>query len=116
MKVYLRLKGARFGSLGHVVSTGYWCDDGTLLVTKRYMSIFLKRMWEYNKYLIQIRNVDTNWDDLFCHVISHEYMHNAIYKVAGLKVSSKFDIFMHNANIVKNAKYIGLGMNIIKEE
>ena len=89
MKYYLRLKD----KAPYKCVLGWLCyaqNRHTGTVTIKHITIFLSRIWaSYNSN--KRRGKTHCFDDLLCHVISHEHIHAAIHKIGEHDASRKFD-------------------------
>ena len=106
IRVYYRLKGNMYKtSLAHH-NTTYNRNTGEKL--NEYISIFLFRDWDFYTHRL-IRSKYWDWDEVFSHIVSHEYMHKAIEEVAGRKTNTLFDNIA--GTVDKNPFQAGWGMN-----
>jgi hypothetical protein len=82
---------------------------------REYISIFLPRIWRTIEFY-KAKHTEPrfyNWNDLFAHTISHEYIHKAIQDAEGDKATAQFDNIAGRINKCPNQ--VGIGMNINKE-
>ena len=114
MKVYYRTKCNLYGSatLAHTY-TAYINNNDKPKITKQYISVFLPRVWSIYKFR-QRRGIKHDWDELFSHVISHEYLHVAISKAGKIKDSRKLDNIA--GRVPENPFDCGAGMPMVDKK
>lgn len=79
--IHIRISGASTGASGHY----YYVIDGfSRQVSRRHLSLFLKRIYRASLYV-------DNWDIMFSHVVSHEYIHKVLHEEVNGETCSQFD-------------------------
>lgn len=92
MKVYYRVKCNLFGSkaLAHTNISYRYGERGKKIIVKKFISVFLPRSWmSYARR--QVAGINHAWDEYFSYIMSHEYIHSALYDIGEFDASSKFD-------------------------
>jgi len=92
LKVYYRLRcSMRHNALAqHVSYVATNKDNMQQTIIKQHINLFLPRMWRaYDRQ--KYNNERYDWDYLFSHTVSHEYIHKCITKIDGPKASAGFD-------------------------
>jgi hypothetical protein len=105
IKVYYRLKCSKYKPL-----LAHHCSSyNTGEKIKEHITFFLPRIY---RAMIFWNMKDKNprhykWNDLFTHVVSHEYIHKAISDLEGRRTNAQFD---NIAGTLGMAKDLGAGL------
>jgi hypothetical protein len=66
-------------------------DEKNWILHDEYISVFLPRIINTQKFKKEYADTIYSWDDLFSHIVSHEFIHAVISREISGKASNKFD-------------------------
>ncbi len=101
IRVYYRLKCGKYQIALAWHSSTY--NRITKKKVQEHITLFLPRIWSLHI------NRGLNWDKLFAHTVSHEYIHKAISDLEPQGTSAQFDNI--SGVISTESEKIGIGIN-----